>query len=155
MLLLNNNFQLKKNLFEHKHIDFWFHNGRQFEVTIQDDAGSTTTMISDKIGEKLFSLTLAEIHDIRCIKVKHSTTSCLLLKNLSYMISLHLSETTIVTHTGATHTAREHIHYPNKEAVCKKQGCIFSKTVYHVNHRKRYCQQSATARHCTNNSRKQ
>ncbi|KAG5587783.1 hypothetical protein H5410_048217 [Solanum commersonii] len=40
----------------------------QFEVTIQDDAGSTTAMISDKIGEELLFLTLAEIHDIRCIK---------------------------------------------------------------------------------------
>ncbi|KAG5572244.1 hypothetical protein H5410_062010 [Solanum commersonii] len=41
----------------------------QFEVTIQDDTGSTTTMISDKIGE-LLSLVVAEIHDICCIK-KH------------------------------------------------------------------------------------
>uniref|UniRef100_A0A3Q7HNJ5 Replication factor A C-terminal domain-containing protein n=1 Tax=Solanum lycopersicum TaxID=4081 RepID=A0A3Q7HNJ5_SOLLC len=40
----------------------------QFEVTIKDDTGSTTTMISDKIGEELLSLTVAEIQDIRCIK---------------------------------------------------------------------------------------
>ncbi|KAG5586102.1 hypothetical protein H5410_046536, partial [Solanum commersonii] len=39
-----------------------------FEVTIQDDIGSTTAMISDKIGEELLSLTVVEIHDIRCIK---------------------------------------------------------------------------------------
>uniref|UniRef100_A0A3Q7EWT9 Replication factor A C-terminal domain-containing protein n=1 Tax=Solanum lycopersicum TaxID=4081 RepID=A0A3Q7EWT9_SOLLC len=40
----------------------------QFEVTIKDDTGSTTAMISDKIGEELLSLTVAEIHDICCIK---------------------------------------------------------------------------------------
>uniref|UniRef100_A0A3Q7EXB5 Replication factor A C-terminal domain-containing protein n=1 Tax=Solanum lycopersicum TaxID=4081 RepID=A0A3Q7EXB5_SOLLC len=40
----------------------------QFELTIKDDTGSTTTMISDKIGEELLSLTVAEIHDILCIK---------------------------------------------------------------------------------------
>ena len=51
----------------------------QFEVTIKDDTGSTTAMISDKIGEELLSLTVAEIHDTRCIKVKHSTTSHSLL----------------------------------------------------------------------------
>ncbi|KAG5615822.1 hypothetical protein H5410_015646 [Solanum commersonii] len=78
--------------------------------------------LTPRYQENIFTL-------IKIISVKHSTTSCLLLKNLSYMISF-------ATHTGATHTAREHIHYPNKEAVCKKQGCIFSKIVYHVNHRK-------------------
>nr|XP_025884857.1 uncharacterized protein LOC104645518 [Solanum lycopersicum] len=40
----------------------------QFQVTIKDDTGSTTAMISNKIGEELLSLTVAEIHDIRCIK---------------------------------------------------------------------------------------
>ena len=78
----------------------------QFEVTIKDDTGSTTTMISDKIGEELLSLTVAEIHDICCIKVKHSTTSCLILKNLILHDLFHLSETTVVTRIHATHTAR-------------------------------------------------
>ncbi|XP_049367397.1 uncharacterized protein LOC125832300 [Solanum verrucosum] len=40
----------------------------QFEVTIQDGTGSTTAMISDKIGGALLSLTVADIHEIRCIK---------------------------------------------------------------------------------------
>ncbi|KAK6803021.1 hypothetical protein RDI58_000805 [Solanum bulbocastanum] len=40
----------------------------QFEVTIQDDSSSTIVMISDKIGEELLSLIVAEIHDICCIK---------------------------------------------------------------------------------------
>jgi len=50
------------------------------------------------------------------------------------MISFHLSETIVATHTRATQTAREDIHYPNEEAVRKTQGCIFSKIVHHVNH---------------------
>ncbi|KAG5630840.1 hypothetical protein H5410_002557 [Solanum commersonii] len=79
----------------------------QFEVTIQDDSSSTTVMISDKIGEELLSLIVAEIYDICCIKLKHSTISCFSLKNLSCMISFHLSETIVVTHTHATQTARE------------------------------------------------
>ena len=92
----------------------------QFEVTIKDDTGSTTTMISDKIGEELLSLTVAEIQDIRCIKVKHSTTSCLFLKNLILHDFFHLSETTVVTRTRATQTVRQDIHHPNKEVVCQK-----------------------------------
>ncbi|KAG5618948.1 hypothetical protein H5410_018772 [Solanum commersonii] len=55
-------------LSEHKHIEFCFRNRCQFEVTIQDGTGSTTAMISDKIGGGLLSLTVAEIHEIRCIK---------------------------------------------------------------------------------------
>ncbi|WMV22174.1 hypothetical protein MTR67_015559 [Solanum verrucosum] len=55
-------------LSEHKHIEFCFRNRCQFEVTIQDGTGSTTAMISDKIGGALLSLTVADIHEIRCIK---------------------------------------------------------------------------------------
>ncbi|XP_059280357.1 uncharacterized protein LOC132034123 [Lycium ferocissimum] len=40
----------------------------QFEVTITDNTGSTTTIISDKTGEELLSLTPEEIYDIRCAK---------------------------------------------------------------------------------------
>uniref|UniRef100_A0A3Q7IT20 Replication factor A C-terminal domain-containing protein n=1 Tax=Solanum lycopersicum TaxID=4081 RepID=A0A3Q7IT20_SOLLC len=58
----------------------------QFEVTIKDDTGSTTAMISDKIGEELLSLTVAEIHDIQTTVVTLSVQHKLLGKTFTVQI---------------------------------------------------------------------
>lgn len=53
------------------YINFFHHKWCKFEVTIQDDIGSATVMILDKIEEELLSLTTTEIYDISCTKVKY------------------------------------------------------------------------------------
>ncbi|KAG5626224.1 hypothetical protein H5410_011442, partial [Solanum commersonii] len=51
------------------------YNRCQFDITITDNSGSTTTLIADEAAETMLHLTSEEIYDIRCTKCTIITSS--------------------------------------------------------------------------------
>ncbi|KAG5597986.1 hypothetical protein H5410_039218, partial [Solanum commersonii] len=87
----------------------------QFDLTIQNGTGSTTTMISNKIGEELLSLTVAEIHEICCIKKlfaknKNASSAKLLIMSITekdIASNLPLPLTALTTPDSSKHKLKQ------------------------------------------------